>query len=219
MKKTTRQRLLEKTSKLFAERGYQSTTLDDIARAVGIGPSAVYKHFAGKLDLYRAVLEMLVEPFFALFDQFEPDVNAGEFAQRLFRYHVAHPALARLTLHASLSGGEQQRLLIDIWYRPFYEKTAARIRGSRALASEAELIPSEFMAFNNLMLGYINLARLHTETLGVDPFSARAIEDETELLQRFAATLLQHSEAKRSRPSSSAPGKRSRAKTPAADRA
>lgn len=194
--KTTRENLIDTAAALFSANGYQATTLDDIARAVGIGPSAVYKHFGNKLELYRAVLEQLTVPFLELLEEFEPDSNAVDFALRVFRYHIAQPALARLALQASLSGGEHRRLLIELWYRPYYEKTAARISASHALGEEAELIPSEFMAFNNIMLGYINLAALHAETLGVDPLAPAAVEDEAELLRRFADTLMQHGAAK-----------------------
>jgi AcrR family transcriptional regulator len=190
--KTTRERLIDIAAQLFSERGYHNTALEDIARAVGIGPSAIYKHFANKLDLYRAVLDQLAAPFLALLEEFEPDVNAVDFAERIFRYHIAHPALARLTLQASLSGGEHRRLLIEHWYRPYYEKTALRMRGSAALGHEAPLIPSEFITFNNLVLGYINLAALHAETLGVDPFSPAVIEQESELLRRFSDTLMHY---------------------------
>lgn len=208
--KTTRERLIDAAAALFSERGYQNTALEDIARAVDIGPSAIYKHFANKLDLYSAVLDQLAAPFLALLEEFEPDANAVDFALRVFRYHVAQPALARLALQASLSGGEHRRLLIERWYRPYYEKTAQRIRSSDALGDEAALIPSEFMAFNNIMLGYINLAALHADTLAVDPFGAGAIEDEAELLRRFANALMQHGQAK------NAGSKRTRAaKTPA----
>jgi hypothetical protein len=120
-----------------------------------------------------------------------------DFAQRVFRYHIAQPALARLALQASLSGGEHRRLLIELWYRPYYEKVAVRMRASAALGGEAPLIPSEFMAFNNIMLGYINLAALHAETLGVDPFAAAAVADEAELLRRFGEALMQHNAQQR----------------------
>lgn len=190
--KTTRERLIDTAATLFSERGYQNTALEDIARAVDIGPSAIYKHFANKLDLYCAVLDQLAAPFLALLEEFDPDINGVDFAVRIFRYHIEQPALARLTLQASLSGGEHQRLLIEHWYRPYYEKTAKRMHASAALGHEAPLIPSEFIAYNNMMLGYINLAALHAETLGVDPFAPSAIEAEAELLRRFSDTLLQH---------------------------
>jgi AcrR family transcriptional regulator len=210
--KSTRERLIDTAAEFFSERGYQTTTLDEIARAVGIGPSAVYKHFSNKLDLYRAVLEQLATPFMALLEEFEPDSNAVDFALRLFRFHIEQPALARLALQASLSGGEHRRLLIDLWYKPFYEKTSARMRASRVLSEEAALIPSEFMAFNNIMLGYINLAALHEATLGVDPFAAEVLRNEAELLRRFATALVEHRAHARDAGKTTAPAAKSKAR-------
>jgi AcrR family transcriptional regulator len=42
---------------LFAERGYQGASMDEIARRAGISPPIVYDHFASKQDLHRRLLE------------------------------------------------------------------------------------------------------------------------------------------------------------------
>src|SRR6188472_8131 len=42
---------------LFAERGYQGASIDEIARRSGVTPPVVYDHFASKQDLYRQLLE------------------------------------------------------------------------------------------------------------------------------------------------------------------
>ena len=42
---------------LFAERGYQGASIDEIARRSGVTPPVVYDHFASKQDLYRRLLE------------------------------------------------------------------------------------------------------------------------------------------------------------------
>lgn len=41
----------------FGSRGYHETSLEDIARAVGIGPSALYRHVSGKQELLLWALE------------------------------------------------------------------------------------------------------------------------------------------------------------------
>lgn len=41
----------------FAERGYATTSMADIARATGVSHLIVYRHFASKQELYDAVLE------------------------------------------------------------------------------------------------------------------------------------------------------------------
>jgi AcrR family transcriptional regulator len=44
-------------SELFAEHGYQGTSIDEIARRSGVTAPVVYDHFASKQDLHRRLLE------------------------------------------------------------------------------------------------------------------------------------------------------------------
>lgn len=53
----TRARLLDAASRLYLERGFGVTSLDDIAREAGVTKGAVYAHFASKEDLLVALLE------------------------------------------------------------------------------------------------------------------------------------------------------------------
>lgn len=52
-----REQLLSIARRLFAERGYEAASIDDVAAAAGVTKPIVYRHFAGKRDLYLAVLE------------------------------------------------------------------------------------------------------------------------------------------------------------------
>src|SRR5918999_4414557 len=44
-------------TEVFAERGYQGASIDEIARRSGVTPPVVYDHFTSKLDLHRRLLE------------------------------------------------------------------------------------------------------------------------------------------------------------------
>jgi AcrR family transcriptional regulator len=59
MVKDTRQRILDAAAELFVERGYEATSLREIAERVGVTKAALYYHFPGKEDLLRALLEPL----------------------------------------------------------------------------------------------------------------------------------------------------------------
>jgi AcrR family transcriptional regulator len=56
---TTRQALLDSATRLFAERGYARTSLDEIAAGARVTKGALYGHFDGKQALFRAVLAEL----------------------------------------------------------------------------------------------------------------------------------------------------------------
>ncbi len=48
--------ILREAARLFAERGYNGVSLEEIGAAVGVSGPAVYRHFAGKQALLGAVL-------------------------------------------------------------------------------------------------------------------------------------------------------------------
>ncbi len=53
----TRDVLVEAATEVFARRGYEGASLDEIAETAGFTRGAIYKHFAGKEELFFAVVE------------------------------------------------------------------------------------------------------------------------------------------------------------------
>ena len=56
-----RERILEEAVKLFYERGFTGTTLDDIAAALGVTKPFIYTHFRGKVELLAALCKPTIE--------------------------------------------------------------------------------------------------------------------------------------------------------------
>jgi AcrR family transcriptional regulator len=69
----TRDALLDAAAKVFAERGFQGASLDEIAATAGYTRGAIYKHFSDKEDLLHAVCMRLNERVIADFDQITGD--------------------------------------------------------------------------------------------------------------------------------------------------
>jgi AcrR family transcriptional regulator len=53
----TREALILAARELFTERGYENVGTEEIVRAAGVTRGALYHHFSGKEDLFRAVYE------------------------------------------------------------------------------------------------------------------------------------------------------------------
>jgi len=51
--------ILERARRLFTERGYARTSLDDVAAAAGVTKPVVYDHFRSKRDLYFELMRLL----------------------------------------------------------------------------------------------------------------------------------------------------------------
>jgi AcrR family transcriptional regulator len=56
-----RERILEEAVKLFYERGFTGTTLDDIAAELGVTKPFIYTHFRSKTDLLAALCMPTIE--------------------------------------------------------------------------------------------------------------------------------------------------------------
>jgi AcrR family transcriptional regulator len=69
----TRDALLDAASKVFAERGFQGASLDEIAATAGYTRGAIYKHFADKEELLHEVCVRLNARLFAEFDEIPAD--------------------------------------------------------------------------------------------------------------------------------------------------
>lgn len=52
--------ILAEAFKLFAEKGYDATSMDDIAKAVGIKKASLYAHFPGKESIFAQVYADMV---------------------------------------------------------------------------------------------------------------------------------------------------------------
>ena len=82
-----RERILEEAVKLFYERGFSGTTLDDIAGKLGVTKPFIYTHFRSKVELLEAICRPTIEmSLAAIADAAEQN---GSAADRLFRGMVA----------------------------------------------------------------------------------------------------------------------------------
>src|SRR6187431_2729101 len=51
--------MLDAANDLFAERGYEKVSVEDIAKAAGVTRGLVHHYFGGRKDVYLALLERL----------------------------------------------------------------------------------------------------------------------------------------------------------------
>jgi AcrR family transcriptional regulator len=57
------QQIARAATRLLAKRGWEQVSLAGIAKAVGVVPSAVYRHFSGKDQVLDAVLDLVAQSF------------------------------------------------------------------------------------------------------------------------------------------------------------
>jgi len=83
-----RKRILDAAAEAFMLTGFATTTIDDVARAVGATKGLVYYHFRAKFDLFLAVYE---EGMRRVRERVEPHARGGGTGrERLVAMAVAH---------------------------------------------------------------------------------------------------------------------------------
>lgn len=75
----TKQRILDKALELFSTQGYDSVSVGEIAKAVGIKAPSLYNHFPSKQAIFDAILESTAAQYEADTDQINIHVqNAAQ---------------------------------------------------------------------------------------------------------------------------------------------
>lgn len=80
--------ILRAAAHLFAERGYNGVSLEDIGAAVGVSGPAVYRHFTGKQALLGAVLVEVSEDLVTGGTDVADSAAAEERMRALIAFHV-----------------------------------------------------------------------------------------------------------------------------------
>ncbi|MES2092339.1 MAG: TetR/AcrR family transcriptional regulator [Actinomycetota bacterium] len=85
-----RQALLDAAARLFAERGFDRVSMEDLGSAAGVSGPAVYRHFPGKQSVLAA---LLIDVSQGLFDGgsrvIEEGADASTTLRSLIGFHVA----------------------------------------------------------------------------------------------------------------------------------
>jgi AcrR family transcriptional regulator len=95
-----RERILEEAVKLFYERGFSGTTLDDIAGKLGVTKPFIYTHFRSKVELLEAICRPTIEMSLAAIA--DAAAQTGSASDRLFRGVVAFTKVV-LTRQANIA--------------------------------------------------------------------------------------------------------------------
>jgi AcrR family transcriptional regulator len=65
----TRRDILLAAAEVFARRGYAAATLAELAEAAGFAAPSLYRYFESKEEIFRSLVELLVEEMRATFDE------------------------------------------------------------------------------------------------------------------------------------------------------
>jgi AcrR family transcriptional regulator len=158
----TRGALLAAGRRLFAERGYDGVSAEEVVRAAGVTRGALYHHFGGKAELLDAVYEQLEREVteriarVVLGSELESPMEAMRAGIGAFLDECAEPEVRQIALHdaPAVLGWER-------WREVAAANGLGLIEASLAAAIEAgELRPLPVRPTAHLLLGALDEAAM-----------------------------------------------------------
>lgn len=149
----TRAQLLDAAATVFAERGLDGATVDDVAAHAGFTKGAVYAHFGSKDELFLAMLE---QRYACRMEELERVLlapgaavdNARTAGQEFQRYAQSDPDWQRLYLEATLRASRDAgfRAAFARRHREMHDRMAAVIEQGLAQSGLEASIPYDRLA-------------------------------------------------------------------------
>lgn len=152
----TRARIASEAIRLFAERGYERTSMKDVAQAVGVTEPAVYRHFPSRealgRELFQAHYASLAQEIAALLaaDGRPFDRRLEAAVVRLADLHDRDPALFSFLLM------NQHRFVADLSDRPDENVVEALVAAFDAARARAEIDIEDPVVAAAVFLGIVS---------------------------------------------------------------
>ena len=191
----TAQRILDAAETVFAERGYDASSLREIAGRVGIREPGLYNHFAGKSEIYAAVLDRGLSPMLEAMqlhlDQADGLQAYARLPEVMTDLLLEHPAMAALFQQALQGDAESVgNQLISDWLDRLFSQ-GMEIMGAMGYedVNRADMALQTIAMFN-LCTGYF-LSQRAFESMAEGAINApENIERQKKLLRKIQRAML-----------------------------
>jgi TetR/AcrR family transcriptional regulator len=184
--------MLDAAFHAFATRGYEGTTVRELAKALGISHNLINVRFGSKADLWRRAVDAKVAhiapPVFAAFDApgLDDIARLRELVQRFCAWTVDNPEFVGLSHAEGRRDTWRIHYLVDAYILPFKDRLDALLSRVAAVRPVRPISTSAFMVMLVQGVGFYFSSRPMLECLGAaDEILPQHIGRQVRLLADF----------------------------------
>mgnify|MGYP001828406567 CR=1 FL=1 len=191
----TAARILDVAESLFAQQGYEGTSLRQIADGAGLREPGLYNHFSSKQGLYEAVLYRALNPMAEAMAQ-QLDRASGlrdytDLPSAMTDLLLVHPQMAAL-FHQALQGDPDSlgNRLVQGWLDKLFDQGMRSVADMGGVDTDWETLALNVIAMFNLVTGYVLSQRVFHSLVGGDINDSENVERQKLLLHKVIRAML-----------------------------